>query len=105
MLFVHIFALVLDRMCPLSSSASWDLSNLHAEVYGMENDSTPSGFAGLIEKIRKWSAPFIGVALFVFGLGKGVKEVQENLVWAIAAAVSVGWLFLFWIYTSKKNDE
>ena len=42
----------------------------------MENNFTPIGFASLIEKIRKWSAPFLGVAAFIFGLGKVVSERQ-----------------------------
>jgi len=71
----------------------------------MGNDSAPGGFAGFIEKIKKWGAPFIGVALFVFGLQKGVKEVEENITWTVLAAVSVVWLFLFWVYTSKTERE
>jgi Tetratricopeptide repeat len=71
----------------------------------MENDPNTGGFASLIEKIRKWSAPFIGVALFIFSLRIVAKEVQENIAFAVGAVVSVGWLFLFWIYISKVERQ
>ena len=71
----------------------------------MGNDSAPGGFSGFIEKIKKWFAPFIAVALFVFGLPKVVKEGQEHITWAVAAAVVVGVLFLYWVYTSETERE
>jgi tetratricopeptide (TPR) repeat protein len=71
----------------------------------MANDSTSRGFAGFIEKIKLWGAPFALGALFVFGLRKGFKEVEEDIGWAVISVVSVAWLFLFWVYTSKKERE
>ena len=71
----------------------------------MGNDSAPGGFSGFIEKLKKWFVPFIAVALFVFGLPKVVKEAQENITWAVAAAVVVGALFLYWVYTSETERE
>src|SRR5262245_52919016 len=71
----------------------------------MSNDSSPGGFADLIEKIKKWGGPIIGVALFIFSLRNLVTEVRGNITWVITSAVSVGWLFLFWVYTSKVERE
>ena len=71
----------------------------------MGNDSAPGGFSGFIEKLKKWFVPFLAVALFVFGLRKGVKEAQEHITWAVAAAVVVGVLFLYWVYTSETERE
>jgi predicted negative regulator of RcsB-dependent stress response len=71
----------------------------------MGNDSAPGGFSGLVEQIKKWFIPFIAVALFVFGLRKGVKEAQEHITWAVAAAAVVGALFLYWVYTSETERE
>jgi len=72
----------------------------------MPHDSASGdGFAGFIEKIKKWGSPIIGVALFVFGLHKGVEEIQKNITWGVLAAVSVAWLCLYWVYTSKAEIE
>jgi tetratricopeptide (TPR) repeat protein len=71
----------------------------------MGDDSAPGGFSGFIEKLKKWFVPFIAVALFVFGLPKVVKEAQENITWVVAAAVVVGALFLYWVYTSETERE
>src|SRR5215510_16019783 len=71
----------------------------------MSNDSTPGGFTGLIEKIKKWGGPIIGVALFIFSLRNLITEVRGNITWGVTAAVSIGWLFLFWVYTSKVERE
>ena len=67
--------------------------------------TSKSGFIGFIEKIRVWGGAIVGVVTFVFFLRKFVKEVQENFVWAVAAVVSIGWLFLFWVYTSKTERQ
>lgn len=71
----------------------------------MINESAPGGFAGFIEQIKKWAAPFVAITAFVFGLRLVFKEAQENIIWAVLAIASLGWLFLFWVYTSKKDSE
>src|SRR5262245_55266073 len=71
----------------------------------MGNDSAPGGFSGLVEQIKKWLIPFIAVAIFVLDLRKDVNEEQENITWEFAAAVVVGLLVLYWVYTSETESE
>ena len=71
----------------------------------MRGDSSPGdGFAGFIESLKKWSAPIVGVIVFIFGLPKVFGAAKDNITWSVLSVVGIIWLFLFWVYTSKAQS-
>ncbi len=94
---------------PSSSRASFTrrLSQPKVVEAQLERKFEPAfvGLVGLIENIIKRAAPFIGVALFVFGLRLSIKELRGNVTWATLASTSVVWVFLYWVFTTKKQSR
>jgi hypothetical protein len=78
---------------------------LQAEVHEMRRDSfSGDGFAGFIEKLKKWGAPIVGVIVFIFGLPKVFDAAKGNITWSVLSVVGVSWLLLFWVYNSKVES-
>jgi len=92
----------LDRMDPLSPSASPGLVILQAEVHEMRGDSSSGdGFGGFIESLKKWGAPIVGVVVFILGLPKVFDAAKGNITWSVLSVVGLSWILFYWIYTSR----
>src|SRR5262245_66031780 len=92
----------LDRMLPLSPSASPGLVILQAEVHEMRVDSSSGdGFADFIERLKKWGVPIVGVIVFIFGLPKVFDAAKGGVTWSVLSVIGVSWLLLFLVYTGK----
>src|SRR5262247_3957886 len=89
-------------MAPLSPSSRSGLVILQPEVREMRgNSSSGDGFAGFIERLKKWGAPIVGVIVFIFGLPKVFGAAKANIALSVLSVAGVSWLLLFWVYTSK----
>src|SRR5262245_52405740 len=89
-------------MAPLSPNATPGSVILQAEVHEMRGDSSSGdGFAGFIERIKKWGVPIVGVIVFIFGIPKVFDAAKGNITGSVLSVVGVSWLLFYWVYTSK----
>jgi hypothetical protein len=89
-------------MAPLSPSSRSGSVIIQAEVQEMRGDSSSGdGFAGFIERLKKWCAPIVVVIAFIFGLQKVFDAAKANITLSVLSVVGVSWLLFFW-YTPAK---
>ena len=68
------------------------------------DSSSGDGFAGFIERLKKWGAPIVVVIAFIFGLQKVFDAAKANIALSVLSVAGVSWLLLFWVYTSKVES-